>query len=597
MDREPDIFFPYRLRTVRLGVQATAMVLVVLPLLFFLPNRRAIEAVPFFTILGVAAAGAVLVWRLPWPALFARGLGVPAMYVWSALDIVLITLLHGVVGPDSVDIFVVYALTTVFFAASYPPRGQVALLAFTYLSYLTLLAVTGWPVPVGNLLARFGVLGTMTFLAGFLSRELMVQTRALHASRDESARRAGLLRTVAGAGRTMSFLDSDRVLASVVDSALALGFEAADICFYDEATQTYRVGHPRGLPREYAEGRHSASTGIMGRVLRERTTVVTHDYRADPEGLPWIRDAGFQAVIATPVWSQGRLAAVMTAGTRLRMEISDLEREAFELLAAHAGRALENAERFEAERSAVERMAELDRMKQDFLSSVSHEIRTPLTVIEGNGLTMEQHWDRLDDQTLREFLASMNANAKSLDAIVSKLLDFSRLESGRLEVHTTEVPVMVALDRVTARLSDLAARHMVMVEGDPQVAVSADPLLLDRVLENLLSNALKYTPPGTGILLSAQSSGSEVVFAVTDHGPGIPEDEVARLGERFFRGGDPNDRPAKGIGLGLALAREFLQLHGSALEVESTVGRGSRFWFRLPLVPDRRPVGPTHGTA
>ena len=580
---EPDIFLPYRLRTVRLGVQATWMVVLILPLLFVLRHRGQVDPTSYFSILAVAGAGGLLIRLLPWTRLFERGLGFPVMYAWSAMDIVLITLLLGVVGPDSVDMFVIYALTTVFFAASYPPRGQVALLLFTYACYLTLLAATGWPVPPGNLAVRLGILGTMTFLAGFLSSELMRQMQAHHDARQEADRRAALLRTVAGAARTMSFLDSDRVLASVVDSALSLGFEAGEICFYEEGARSYRVAHPRGVPSSYAQSRHSADTGIVSLVLEQRATVMMDDYRSHPRAVPWVRDAGFRAVIGSPVWSQGRLSGALIAGTRHRREVTELEREAFELLAAQAGRALENAEQFEAERQAVERMAELDRMKQDFLSSVSHEIRTPLTVIEGNGLTLEEHWDRLDDRTRREFLASMNANSKALDGIVSKLLDFSRLETGKLEIHPRALNIRELFDHVVSRLGNLADQHMILVEAPPDLEVTADPLLVDRVIENLVSNALKYTPPGTGILISASPAGERAVITVTDHGPGIPPDEVARLGERFFRGGDPNARPAKGIGLGLALAREFLQLHASELRVESTMGSGSRFWFSLPL--------------
>ena len=584
-----DIFVPYRLRTIRLGVQSTWMVLAILPVLLLLPSHGDVDRVAFLAVWGLAAVGAVVVRFLPWARLFARGLGIPAMYIWSALDIVLITLLLAVVGPDSVDIFSLYALTTLFFAASYPPRGQAGLLGFTYLSYLTLLAVTGWPVPVGNLLARLGILGVMTFLAGFLSRELMQQIATGHDARTESDRRATLLRTVAGAARTMSFLDSGRVLTAVVDTALSLGFEAGGISFYDEETGTYRVSDPRGVPNGSVVGRHPASTGIISLVVERRATVVMDDDSADAHALPELRDAGFRAVIASPVWSQGQLTAVLTVGSRDRREVTDLEREAVELLAAQAGRALDNAEQFEAERRSVEHMEELHRMKEEFLSSVSHEIRTPLTIVEGTGLTLEQQWDNLPEATRLEFLRSMNENSRALDGIVSKLLDFSRLETGKLEVHPQTINVHDLLEGVASRLSDLLSDHVVHVEAPADLDVVADAILLDRVVENLVSNAAKYTPPGTGILVSAQRVSNDVTVSVTDHGPGMPPEEVARLGERFFRGGDPNSRTTKGIGLGLALTRRFLLLNESDLHVESNVGQGSRFWFRLPVPPGPSP--------
>lgn len=120
-----------------------------------------------------------------------------------------------------------------------------------------------------------------------------------------------------------------------------------------------------------------------------------------------------------------------------------------------------------------------------------------------------------------------------------------------------------------------------------------DAFLLERVVENLLSNAAKHTPRGTRVEVSARSDTTVVEISVTDSGPGMSEDDLKHVGQKFYRGGDPNARPTKGIGLGLALVREILELHGSALAVESRVGEGSRFAFRLPLaiVHDHEHVG------
>ena len=112
----------------------------------------------------------------------------------------------------------------------------------------------------------------------------------------------------------------------------------------------------------------------------------------------------------------------------------------------------------------------------------------------------------------------------------------------------------------------------------------AEPLLLERVLENLLSNAAKHTPEGTAIEIAARHMDGDVEISVADEGPGIPAEELRYLGDRFFRGGDPNARRTRGTGLGLAVVREILKLHDSALEIESQEGRGSRFSFFLPAV-------------
>jgi signal transduction histidine kinase len=277
------------------------------------------------------------------------------------------------------------------------------------------------------------------------------------------------------------------------------------------------------------------------------------------------------------------LVAALTAGTRTERRLEPEEVEAIELLAAQAGRALENAQRFGDERRTVERLAELDRMKRDFLSMVSHEIRTPLTAIEGLGLTLEDSWDALGEGERRELLARMNANSATLHGIITSLLDFSQLEAGSLKAKIERVDLHDLLLAVAGRLETLLSDHEFSLHADRGLEVMGDPFLLDRVVENLVSNAAKHTPEGTRIEVAARADTTVAEISVTDSGPGMSQDDLEHIGQKFYRGGDPNARPTKGIGLGLALVREILELHGTSLAVESTIGEGSRFAFRLPV--------------
>lgn len=445
-------------------------------------------------------------------------------------------------------------------------------------------AAFGYEFQIDSVTFRVGVMGIIALVAGMMSRDLSRE-------RERAERRARLLSTVSAAGRTMSTLDHDAVLESVVAATGTLGFEAAELCMFDEGTASYRVRHPRGLPEAYVHAPQPIDSGVAGMVRRARETVVLEDYEAFARGIPMVQRLGFHAVIATPVWSGGELAAALIAGTHEVKTLESEEIEAFELLAAHAGRAHENARRFEDERRAVERLAELDRMKREFLSMVSHELRTPLTAIEGMGLTLELSWDKLDDDTRRQLLSRVNANSRTLDGIISSLLDFSRLEAGRLEVHPEPLDVGLLVRSVTGRLSGLFSDHHLVVEAQDGLTVAADGMLMDRVVENLLSNAAKHTPKGTLVRASAAAEGARVVVAVVDAGPGIDPRDMEHVGERFYRGGDPNHRNTKGIGLGLALAREILELHGGRLEVSSTLGEGASFSFSLPFSDQPGPEG------
>jgi signal transduction histidine kinase len=577
----------YRLRTVRIGVLTTVLALACLVVFPMLPGHPPIDRGPYLALMLLAVAGAIVVWALPWQRMFERGIGLWALYAWSVLDIALVSAAIGISGGGRSEVWIMYGLTTLFFAASYPVLGQIVLLGVTVASYAAVVTATGWHLSPAAFFIRISGIALVLFLASFLSRELMRQMVAHSESREESERRARALESVTASARQMSMLDPDKVLGVVIDAVIDLGFDAASLCEFDDDLTTYRVMSPRGLPEGFARRVHAASEGMPGMVLTTGGTVAVDDYPDRPGAIPALVAAGFRSVVGSPIWSEGTLAAVLVGGSSGVTPLRTEDVEAFELLAAQAGPALQNARRFDRERHTVERMAEVDRMKSDFLATVSHEVRTPVTIIEGLGLTMQRDWDRLDEDTRREFMDRLASNARALHGIIETLLDFSRLDAGRLTLNPERIDLGELAATVAGRMAELLADHVVTVTTEPGLDVDADPDLIDRVVENLLLNAVKHTPAGTQIDLRVMADDDEVVLMVADRGPGIPEHEVGHLGERFFRGGETNTRGTGGLGLGLALVVETLELHGTRLEVESRVGRGASFRFRLPLArPD-----------
>jgi len=558
----------------------TVLALVALLVSLLLPHDPNIHTGAFEAILAVAAAGGVVVAVLPWRRLLEAGLGIPFLYAWSVLDILLVSLAIWESGGAHSELFIVYALTTVFFGTSYPARGQVGLLALTIGAYLVVLAATGWGLTASALFLRLSTLVFIAVLSGFLARELHGVMDAGDEARARAERWASFLSTVASAARSMT-LDPGRVVEVALDSVIAMGLEGSALCVLEPDGQTYSVQQARGLAAHFAGRTLPVSGGLTGLVLRTGATTVIDDYATSDEALPEIQTAGFHAVVGSPIWVQGWLSAVLIGGTRMRHSLDRQEVEAFELLAAEAGLALENARKFEEEHRAVERLEEIDRMKSDFLATVSHELRTPITVIEGAGLTLARSWDSVDDQTRRDLLTGLTSNAKTLDELITNLLDFSRLEAGRFDVHFGRLELTLLLEAIASRLQSLFSRHSLRLEIEPDIVVQADGILIERVVENLLTNAAKHTPETTLITLAARREGDRVVVLVRDEGPGIPAEDLAHLGERFFRGGDLSSRPTKGLGLGLALVREALRLHGTTLQIESEVGGVSSFSFRL----------------
>jgi signal transduction histidine kinase len=582
-DAHTDPLVSYRLGAVRTGLQATVLALLLLLLFRLVPGHGTIRDVAYVGVLVSAAVGAIGVKLLPWERLFATGLGIKALYAWSVLDILLITVAVGFTGGARSELFILYALTTVFFGAAYPPRGQVTLLLFTFGCYLGVLGLTGWEIAPGALLMRCGVLAIVALLVSFLAAQLLAHIDSLQEERSRAERMAEVLSRMATSARQMG-LDREDVLATFVESVIGLDFDGAGVCIFDHEAESFIVAHPRGLPEEYAKLSHSATGDVAGLVRATGVAVILDEAHASPpEFASPLQQEGFHAFMGTPVWLDGWLAGALVGARRDPQVIPEAEVEAFQLLAGQLGLAMDNAQRFEETLHTVERLEELDRLKDDFLATASHEIRTPLTVILGSGWTLEERWEDLDETMRLELVKAMNRNTRHLDGLISSLLDFARLGAEGQNVTREPCDVSALCVQVAMRLASLFKERPLEVLMEELLLVEADARLIDRVIENLLSNAAKHTPVGTQVLISARSEEGFAVVAVQDDGPGIPEAEVYHLGERFYRGGDINAR-TKGLGLGLALSGEILELHGTALEIETKVGVGSTFVFRLPIV-------------
>ncbi|MGH8921880.1 MAG: putative bifunctional diguanylate cyclase/phosphodiesterase, partial [Actinomycetes bacterium] len=288
-----------------------------------------------------ASALAVLgvVGALPWQALLARRWGTGLLYAWSVADIALITLLIVWSGGGQSQLWLLYALTSLFFAACYQPRGQCVLGALTAGGYFAALADTGWNVTVADLTLRSTGLLLVTLMASFLSREKEHEASV-------SDHRSALLATVAGAARDLSVLGPDEVLSGVIGTVTALGFDGASISIIDERLGTYRVAYTWDMPPEYVGSVHPIGTGVTGMVLEAGATVGVDDYETHERGVDLVRVAGFHAVVGCPLHVAGEIAGVLSAGRKSDRPLCNQDVEAFELLAALASRALENARRY-----------------------------------------------------------------------------------------------------------------------------------------------------------------------------------------------------------------------------------------------------------
>ena len=237
----------------------------------------------------------------------------------------------------------------------------------------------------------------------------------------------------------------------------------------------------------------------------------------------------------------------------------------------------------------VTREAEIDQMKNCFISNVSHELRTPVTVLRSYIDTLHNCGDDLDENTKKEFISIMNEEADRLNKMVNDILDFSRLESPDVRLEKSFVDIGPILELTVSSVKVLAEEKKlsfsVIVEPDlPKVFINSDSI--ERVIKNLLSNAIKYSNEYGRIKLRAEldRTGENVEVSVEDNGIGIPEEHLIKIFDRFYRV-ENNTHTIKGTGLGLHLVKVAIEKHHDGeVFVESKVGEGSKFGFRLPVV-------------
>jgi signal transduction histidine kinase/DNA-directed RNA polymerase specialized sigma24 family protein len=561
---------PLQLHTLSIGMRTILLVPLLSAAVLVVGRRTDVEMEAFGSVFVIVAVSAGLATLLPYERLFQTRWGMPVLFAWSVVNLALISTGIWATGGSSSPLVFEYALTTLFFAVAFTPRAQAVFFALSVGSYWAALGAPRWDS------WNLAVLVVLAFLANLLVGQLKRQTAAHMEARLESERRWALLAVVSAAARDMSAVDPLVVVRAVVDSVVALGFPTTRI--YVREDGDYRPILPSGVHEDSPEGIDSLRFEAIERVWGgSQPVVVGIDGDALREPLQRL---GLSSLVVVPIPVDDRVAAILVVGIEEPPSPQDIE--VFQMLTGQAGVALENARRFERQRRSLDRIAELDRMKSDFLSNISHELRTPLTVIAGVGRTLEESSNILSEEDSRDLLARLNANAATLDGMVTGLLDFGRLEAGRLDVEPVDVGLQQLLDGVTDRLASLFRDHTVHLDVEDGLTAKADPLLIERVVENLLTNAAKYAPPGSRVRISAVSEGREAIVAVEDNGPGIPADDLCHIGERFFRGGHSNTRSTRGTGLGLAFVAEILDLHGTYLEVESELGIGSRFSFQLP---------------
>jgi len=236
----------------------------------------------------------------------------------------------------------------------------------------------------------------------------------------------------------------------------------------------------------------------------------------------------------------------------------------------------------------VSREREIDRMKNDFISSITHELRTPLTSIRAYTETLLNEQDLTED-IKRDFLMVVDDESKRLAVLIDDILEISKIESGKVQINIVPIKISALIDQVVIALKSIADKKDVILKTDihdSSLIMLADEGKINSLVTNLLSNAVKFTPAGGTVEISLEKKNEQVVLTFSDTGLGIPKNDLCNIFDRFYR--VPRDgENIQGTGIGLAIVKEIITMHNGTIDVHSEVGKGSKFIVTLPLKTQR----------
>ena len=417
----------------------------------------------------------------------------------------------------------------------------------------------------------------------------------LQARTQELTRSVEQLTALGDVGRAVSSsLDLDTVLTTIVGRAVQLSdADGGTIFEYDEVAQEFSaratLNADEGQSALVRATRLRRGEGAVGQMAVTREPVQISDIAAAGAYEGRLRGAllaaGTRSVLAIPLLHEeqlvGGLVVTRRAPGAFTAEVVDLLRT----FATQSALAIQNARLFREIEIKSRELEAASRHKSEFLANMSHELRTPLNAIIGfSEVLSERMFGDLNDKQ-EEYLKDIHASGQHLLSLINDILDLSKIEAGKMELELSDVDLPMTIENALTLVRERAARRDIDVRRtlDERLGqIQADERKVRQVLLNLLSNAIKFTPEGGRIEVRAVPVNGSVEVSVSDTGVGIaPEDQAAVFEE--FRQVGTADKKVEGTGLGLALSRKFIELHGGKIWVTSQLGQGSTFTFTIPV--------------
>ena len=381
--------------------------------------------------------------------------------------------------------------------------------------------------------------------------------------------------------KTLSFINAENGVIFLVSE-------------HNEILETYiKLAKNSRLNKKPRIGEH-----ITGWVLSKKTPLIIKDLSKDERFKTTEEERKIiKSLICSPIWFEGKIIGILQMinkkiGTGRESSFTEDDLSLLSIISAHAGQLIENSKlqqlNFkrikETERARLEtiKLQELDRLKANFFTNLSHEFRTPLTLILGPA-------EKISSQTSSNVIKDsevIRRNSQRLLQLVNQLLDLSRLEAGKMKLEVSEQNIIQLLKGSFLSFASLAERKKITFKFNTSVEnlnIYIDEDKVEKVIDNLLSNAFKFTPAGGRVELKVSKNVEYVNISIEDTGIGIPKEKISKIFDRFYQVDGTHKREYEGTGIGLALSKELIELHKGKIVVGSVEGKGTTITISMPL--------------
>lgn len=383
--------------------------------------------------------------------------------------------------------------------------------------------------------------------------------------------------------------DLDRIYDLIVDIlSSTIPFNSYCITIYDEKSKNERIVKQLNLEEiEKYKNIFNVDKGVYEWVFKKKhMAIVPKGNKSENIDISLFNKKSL--AIVPLIANEKRIGYVEILINKAENEITQQELSLVTILLNQASVIIENLIVYEMEQEALRKLKEIDELKSDIITTASHELRTPLTILKGSSRIIEikmneNMWDEEDKKLYLELIHNVNTQAEIMEEIINTLLTATKFESGTLILQKKATNIKQLIESVLKKFSyKTKIMKLKFICPDPSVSALVDPDELKKVIRNLLSNAYKFSPENSEVIITLTSDEKSFMISVKDHGIGISKDEQDKIFDKFYRIDRALTRKNGGIGFGLYVSKLIVEQHGGNIFVESEPGAGSTFYVRIP---------------